>query len=92
MSVITKDLEIEDAALETCLGKGRLEEWWKGIVDAAQASAKNEADRDGEEESKRFEAEQERTTRDDGSAWGFERLAKSTAAGRPESEKDEEEM
>lgn len=91
LSIIAKDLEIEDAALETCIGQGRLEEWWKGIVDAAQASARNEADRDGEEESRRFEAEQERTTRDDGSVWGFGGMAKkNTAAGRPESMRDEE--
>ncbi|KAL8842856.1 MAG: hypothetical protein Q9176_002492 [Flavoplaca citrina] len=91
LSIIAKDLEIEDTALETCIGKGRLEEWWKGIVDAAQASARNEADRDGEEESRRFEAEQERTTRDDGSVWGFGGMAKkSSAAGRHESERDEE--
>ena len=91
LSIIAKDLEIEDTALEICIGKGRLEEWWKGIVDAAQASARNEADRDGEEESRRFEAEQERTTGDDGSIWGFGGIAKkSSAAGRHESERDEE--
>ncbi|KAL9001228.1 MAG: hypothetical protein Q9169_000412 [Polycauliona sp. 2 TL-2023] len=60
LSVIAKDLETEDAVLETCIEKGRLEEWWKGIVDAAQASARDEADRDGEEENERVQAELEK--------------------------------
>lgn len=94
LSVIAKDLEIEDTALRTCIEKGRLEEWWTGIVDAAQSSVRNEADRNGEEESKRVEAEQksrEKKSKDDRAAWGFDGMEKkNAAAGRSRLETDEE--
>ena len=93
LSVIAKDLEIEDTALETCIEKGRLEEWWKGIVDAAQASARDEADRNGEEESKRVEAEQDfrAKNKNDRASTGVDGgQMKNAAAGRSRSETDEE--
>ncbi|KAI4254129.1 MAG: hypothetical protein L6R42_007317 [Xanthoria sp. 1 TBL-2021] len=94
LSVIAKDLEIEDTALGTCIEKGRLEEWWTGIVDAAQSSVRNEADRNGEEESKRVEAEQksrEKKSKDDRPAWGVDGMEKkNAAAGRSRLETDEE--
>ncbi|KAL8818286.1 MAG: hypothetical protein Q9223_003041 [Gallowayella weberi] len=73
LSLIARDLETEDRALQRCIEKGRLEEWWKGIIDAARASARSEADRIGEEESRRSEAEEgfrEQMRRDDRAAWG----------------------
>lgn len=59
LSVIAIDLGIEDEVLDRCIEEGRLEEWWKGIIDAAKTSARNEADRIGEKESQRRAAEQE---------------------------------
>ncbi|CAO1600888.1 MAG: hypothetical protein LQ349_002483 [Xanthoria aureola] len=94
LSVIAQDLEIEDAALRACIEQGRLEEWWKGMVDAAQSSVRNEADRNGEEESKRAEAEQmsrEKKAGDDGAAWKVDGTEKKKAAGgRWRLETDEE--
>ncbi|KAL8673485.1 MAG: hypothetical protein Q9168_002091 [Polycauliona sp. 1 TL-2023] len=96
LSVIAKDLETEDAVLETCIEKGRLQEWWKGIVDAAEASVRNEADRNGEEESQRVRAELEekkkKTTRSsNGAVDGMENKEKKKAGGgRSRLETDEE--
>ncbi|KAL9595056.1 MAG: hypothetical protein Q9219_006679 [cf. Caloplaca sp. 3 TL-2023] len=75
LSLIGRDLQIEDEVLEACIVEGRLEEWWKGIVDAARTSARNEADRKGEENSRQQAAEQEfrdRMRRKDQTAWGVE--------------------
>lgn len=71
--MIARDLELEDAALQRCVEEGRLDEWWKGIVDATRSSARNEADRVGAEESERNEAEhdfREKMRREDQAAWG----------------------
>ncbi|KAL8727406.1 MAG: hypothetical protein Q9166_006078 [cf. Caloplaca sp. 2 TL-2023] len=90
LSLIARDLEIEDAALERCIEEGRLEEWWKGIVDAAQTDARNEADQAGEEESQRNEADNEfgeRMRRNDKAAWGVDGVKKAPlAGGRPTDE------
>ncbi|KAL8785551.1 MAG: hypothetical protein Q9213_003299 [Squamulea squamosa] len=94
LELIARDLEQEDTALENCIKKGRLEEWWRGIVDAAQTSARNEADRIGEEESQRTEAEQEfreKVTREDRAAWGSEGIGiGKNNGGRAGLEMDEE--
>lgn len=53
--------------------KGRLSEWWIGIVDAAKLSARNEADRIGNERNRVGAAEQEfreEMERQDIAAWG----------------------
>lgn len=55
------------------MDKGRLGEWWIGIVDAAKLSVRNEADRIGEERNKVNAAEQEfreEMERRDIAAWG----------------------
>ena len=49
LAVLAQDLEKEDELLETCMEEGRLEERWKGVVEAAKASARSEADSKGEE-------------------------------------------
>ncbi|KAL8738993.1 MAG: hypothetical protein Q9181_000275 [Wetmoreana brouardii] len=70
---IARDLEIEDKALETCIEEGRLDQWWIGIVEAAKLSARNQADRVGEERSKRAAREQEfreEMERVDRAVWG----------------------
>ena len=75
LAVIAKDLEVEDEVLETCIEEGRLADWWKGIVDAARRSSRNEADMIGDETSKRRAAErefQDRMRRDDEAAWAIE--------------------
>ncbi|KAL8694758.1 MAG: hypothetical protein Q9218_000684 [Villophora microphyllina] len=59
LSGLARDLEIEDKALQRCIDDGRLGEWWIGVVDAAKLSARNEADRIGEERTKVSIAEQE---------------------------------
>lgn len=73
LELIAKDLSVEDGVLETCIRGGRLEQWWKGIIDAARTSARSEADRMGDEKSRQREAEQEfrdQMRRDDETAWG----------------------
>ncbi|KAL9006410.1 MAG: hypothetical protein Q9188_000815 [Gyalolechia gomerana] len=75
LSVIATDLGIEDEVLDSCIEEGRLEEWWKGIIDAAKTSARNEADRVGEKESQRRAAEQEfrhQMRQSDEAAWRVE--------------------
>ena len=46
---LAHDLEMEDQALENFLNKARLEMWWKGVVEAAKASVRADADREGSE-------------------------------------------
>ncbi|KAL8702196.1 MAG: hypothetical protein Q9224_000111 [Gallowayella concinna] len=98
LSLIARDLETEDKALQRCIEKGRLEEWWKGIVDAARSSARNEADRVGEEESQRSAAEEgfrEKMRRDDRAAWvvnGVDRIAGPADAGPGEVSKEGRDM
>ncbi|KAL9578857.1 MAG: hypothetical protein Q9212_005452 [Teloschistes hypoglaucus] len=70
---LARDLEIESNALQECMVKGRLSEWWFGIVDAAKLSARNEADRIGDERNRVGAAEQEfreEMERRDIAAWG----------------------
>ena len=49
LKALAQDLEKEDRMLEDAIEKGRLEMWWKGIVEAAKASAREDADRRGSE-------------------------------------------
>ena len=53
LTPLARDYETEDALLEQCIEKGRLEMWWKGVVEAARMSVRNEADREGEERRRR---------------------------------------
>ncbi|MCJ1293924.1 hypothetical protein MMC34_005481 [Xylographa carneopallida] len=52
LKALAQDLEKEDRMLEDAIKKGRLEMWWKGIVEAAKASAREDADRRGSEMAK----------------------------------------
>ncbi|MCJ1379109.1 hypothetical protein MMC17_002209 [Xylographa soralifera] len=52
LKALAQDLEKEDRKLEDAIEKGRLEMWWKGIVEAARASAREDADRRGLEMAK----------------------------------------
>lgn len=54
---LRKDLESEDVLLETYIEKGRLEMWWKGVVEAAQRSARDEQDHAGEDGRRRRSVE-----------------------------------
>ena len=56
---LARDLETEDSLLEYQIEKGRLEMWWKGIVQAVRASVEVEANRVAEElrDKERIEAE-----------------------------------
>ncbi|KAL8665500.1 MAG: hypothetical protein Q9202_002205 [Teloschistes flavicans] len=86
---LARDLEIEDKALQKCIDEGRLGEWWIGIVDAAKLSARNEADRIGEEQNKAGAAEQEfrkEMAERDIAAWGVG----GAVAGEPRIGMDEE--
>lgn len=77
LEIIAKDLAIEDGVLETCIKEGRLEQWWNGIIDAARMSARNEADRIGEDQSRRKEAEwafRDQMHRDDEATWGIHQV------------------
>ena len=49
LAVLAQDLEKEDELLEKYMEEGRLEERWKGVVEAAKTSARNEADSKGAE-------------------------------------------
>lgn len=86
---LARDLEIEDKAVQKCIDEGRLGEWWIGIVDAAKLSARNEADRIGEEQNRAGAAEQEfrkEMEERDIAAWGVG----GAVAGEPRTGMDEE--
>ncbi|KAI4092936.1 MAG: hypothetical protein LQ344_003184 [Seirophora lacunosa] len=73
LEVIARDLSIEDGVLQICIGEGRLEKWWSGIIDAARMSVRNEADRVGEDNSRRRETERgfrNQMNRDHKALWG----------------------
>ncbi|KAL8770264.1 MAG: hypothetical protein Q9209_003900 [Squamulea sp. 1 TL-2023] len=92
LELIARDLEQEDTALDNCIEQGRLEEWWRGIVDAAETSDRNEADRVGEEESQRTKGEQdilEKVSRKDRATWDSDGMGKN-GGGRAGLEMDEE--
>ena len=59
LTSLARDLTKESGLLEEYMEKGRLEEWWKGVVEAAGTSAREEADRKGEDILRRRQAEQE---------------------------------
>lgn len=72
LSFVAADLEVEDDVLDRCIEEGRLEEWWKGIIDAAKTSARNEADWLGEKESQRRAGERDfraQMRKNDEAAW-----------------------
>ena len=55
LAELAHDLGIEDDILQRYIDDGRLEEWYKGILEAASRAAREEADRDGEEKAHRQE-------------------------------------
>lgn len=59
LALLAQDLEEEDELLEKYMEEGRLEERWKGVVDAAKTSARDEADSKGEEQLKVRNAQEE---------------------------------
>lgn len=63
LAVLAQDLEKEDELLEMYMEEGRLEERWKGVVEAAKASAKNQADSKGEEQLRIRNAQEKFTAR-----------------------------
>ncbi|MCJ1283864.1 hypothetical protein MMC26_003195 [Xylographa opegraphella] len=52
LKALAQDLEKEDRELAHAVESGRLELWWNGIVEAAKASAREDADRRGAEMAK----------------------------------------
>lgn len=56
-AIYAKDLVSESELLQEYLEKGRLEIWWKGVLDAAQKAARIEADEDGAAKAKRRQVE-----------------------------------
>jgi len=58
LELLAQDLEKEAELLEAYIKKGRLDEWWKGVVSAAKNAAREEADRDGEDAMRRREVEE----------------------------------
>lgn len=50
LAMLAQDLEKEDELLEKYMEEGRLDERWTGVVEAAKASARQEADSKGEEQ------------------------------------------
>ena len=59
LAVLAQDLEKEDELLERYMEEGRLDERWKGVVEAAKFSARKEADSKGEEQLRIRNAEEE---------------------------------
>lgn len=57
LELLAQDLEKEAEVLELHIEKGRLEDWWKGVVSAARDAAREEADQKGEEAMKKREVE-----------------------------------
>lgn len=56
---LARDLGAEADMLDQYMEKGRLEEWWEGVVEAAKAAARAEADEEGEEKLRKRNAERE---------------------------------
>ena len=54
---LAKDLSTEDHLLRSYIDEGRLEGWYKGILERAKTAAREKADKDGEERVKKSEAE-----------------------------------
>ncbi|MCJ1243472.1 hypothetical protein MMC30_000669 [Trapelia coarctata] len=52
---LAHDLEKEDRQLEAALEKGRLDQWWPSIVEAAMISVRDDADKAGMESAERQE-------------------------------------
>lgn len=63
LELLARDLEVEADVLDQYMEKGRLEEWWKGVVEAAKAAARAEADEEGEEKLRKRNAEREFETK-----------------------------
>ena len=59
LALLAQDLEKEDEELDKNMEEGRLEERWKGVVEAAKASAREEADSKGEEQLRNRNAQQD---------------------------------
>ena len=63
LALLAQDLEEEDELLEKYMEEGRLDERWKGVVDAARTSARDEADSKGEEQLRARNAQKEFSAR-----------------------------
>ena len=63
LAMLAQDLEMEDEMLEEYMEEGRLEERWKGVVEAAKAWARQEADSEGEEQLRVRDAQRDFVTR-----------------------------
>ena len=81
LAVSAQDLEKEDELLEKYVEEGRLDERWKGVVEAAKASARDEADSNGEERLRTRHAQEEFAAR----MGEKDRKAYPKAAGRGDS-------
>ena len=59
LALLAQDLTAEAELLDRYVETGRLEEWWKGVVDAAKAVVRTEADEEGEMKLKKRNAKEE---------------------------------
>jgi len=59
LQVLAQDLDVEAELLDQYIEKGRLDEWWQGVVEAAKAAARAEADEQGEEKLRKRNAARE---------------------------------
>lgn len=50
---LAKDFESEDLLLEVYIEQGRLDQWWKGVAEAALQSAKDELEHHAEDQQRR---------------------------------------
>ena len=90
LAMLAHDLEKEDELLERYVDEGRLEERWKGVVEAAKMSARRDADSMGEEQLRHRDAEEDfaaRMAEKDREAYPEPRLG---GVGRDDDDDDEE--
>ena len=53
LEALARDLQVEDDALQDAIEKGRLESWWKAVVDAVKFSGREDADQQGADAARR---------------------------------------
>ena len=58
LELLAQDLAMEGEFLEQHIEKGRLEEWWRGVLIAAKSAARAEADAEGEKRLQKRHAEE----------------------------------
>ena len=72
LSAVASDMSLEAQQLEEYISTGRLADRWTGIVEDARLSAREDADREGEQRAEMIQAEAEMAAREKGEGDGDE--------------------